>query len=163
MERLRPARQRHEHADSNVPVPVSNLTGVVAIAAGGHNWCAGGHSLALKSDGTVWAWGSNYYGQLGNGTNTDSNVPVPVSNLTGVVAIAAGGSHSLALKSDGTVWAWGSNDYGQIGNASARGATNVPLPVVNLAGVVAIAAGGTPQSGAEERRHGVGVGVQRIW
>ena len=71
---------------------------MVAIAAG---W---GHSLALKSDGTVWAWGSNGAGELGNGTYTNSNVPVSVSGLSGVVALAAGLNHSLALKSDGTVW-----------------------------------------------------------
>ena len=68
---------------------------------------AGGgvHSLALCNDSTVGVWGRNNYGQLGNGNNTDSNVPVQVSNLTGIVTIAAGGGHSLALKSDGTVWA----------------------------------------------------------
>src|SRR5713101_6561499 len=67
-----------------------------AIAAGA------GHSLALKSDGTVVAWGDNFNGQ--------STVP---ANLTGVIAIAAGGNHSLAVKSDGTVAAWGANFYGQ--------------------------------------------------
>ena len=74
---------------------------MVAIAGGGD------HSLALKSDGTVWAWGWNGYGQLGDGSTTNRLTPVPVSGLTGVVAIAGGDYHSLALKSDGTVWAWG--------------------------------------------------------
>jgi alpha-tubulin suppressor-like RCC1 family protein len=64
---------------------VSNLTDVVAIAAGS------AHSLALKSDGTVWSWGGNTNGQLGNGTNIDSNIPVQVSDLTGVADIAASG------------------------------------------------------------------------
>ena len=91
------------NTDSNVPVQVSSLTGITAIAGGGD------HSLALKNDGTVWAWGWNGYGQLGNGTNTDSNVPVQVSSLTGIIAIAGGYGHSLALKNDGTVWAWGYN------------------------------------------------------
>ena len=67
----------------------------------------GSHSLALKSDGTVWAWGQNERGQLGDGTTSNRSTPVQVSNLTGVIAIAAGDSQSLALKSDGTVWAWG--------------------------------------------------------
>ncbi len=74
------------------------------------------HSLALKSDGAVWAWGWNFSGQLGNGTDLDSSIPKKVSNLTDVIAIAAGGEHSLALKSDGTVWAWGDNTSGQLGN-----------------------------------------------
>ena len=63
------------------------------------------YSVALKDDGTVWAWGRNDFGQLGNGTNTDSGVPVQVSGLTGVTAIAAGYDYSMALKDDGTVWA----------------------------------------------------------
>ncbi len=92
------------------PVQVSDLSGVIAIAAGEY------HSLALKSNGTVWAWGRNNYGQLGNGTTTNKNTPVQVSGLSSVIAIAAGTFHSIALKSDGTVWAWGVNEYGQLGD-----------------------------------------------
>src|ERR1035441_9061113 len=87
----------HVNPYSQVPVLVSNLTGAVAIAAGE------AHSLALTSDGKVWAWGDNQRGELGNGTKNDSNVPVQVINLIGVVAISAGTSHSLALTSDGLV------------------------------------------------------------
>lgn len=119
-----------------IPVQVNGLNSVVAIAA------SGGHSLALRSDGTVWAWGDNSVGQLGNssaGSGTTS--PVQVSGLTGVTSIAAGLSHSLALRSDGTAWAWGSNWVGQLGNGTT---TNSPVPVQvsNLTGVTAIAAGG---------------------
>lgn len=89
--------------------------------------CGYDHTLALKYDGTVYAWGYNASGQLGNGTLSYSNVPVKVQ--TGVVDIAAGGSHSLVLKNDGTISAWGSNDYGQLGNTKG------------LTGVIAIAAG----------------------
>ena len=88
---------------------VQNLSGVIAIAGGG--W----YSLALKNDGTVWAWGRNQFGQLGDGTNINRNTPVQVQNLSGVIAIAASsaaGEHSLALKSDGTLWAWGNNFRG---------------------------------------------------
>ena len=84
-----------------MPVPVSNLTGVLAIA--GARGGFGYQSFALKSDGSVWAWGDNTHGQLGNGTTVNSTVPVQVSNLTGVIAIAGGGYHGVALKSDGTV------------------------------------------------------------
>jgi len=86
----------------------------VAIAGGGF------HSLALRSDGTVWAWGENDTGELGDGSATNRATPVQVSGLTGVAAIAAGTHHSLALKSDGTVRAWGYNFYGQLGDGSAR-------------------------------------------
>ncbi|MBI2916825.1 MAG: S8 family serine peptidase [Chloroflexi bacterium] len=118
------------------PVQVSGLTGVAAVAVGDYY-----HSLALKSDGTVWAWGWNYHGQLGDGTTTDRHTPVPVSGLTGVVAIAAGGYHSLALKSDGTVWAWGGNDNGQLGDDTQTNRTT-PVQVSGLTDVTAIAAGG---------------------
>jgi hypothetical protein len=76
---------------------VSGLTGVQAIASG-HS-----HNLALKSDGTVWAWGYNNAGQLGDGTYTERTTPVRVSGLTGVQAIAAGGLHNLAMVEDTTV------------------------------------------------------------
>ena len=75
-------------------------------------------SLALKKDSTVRAWGSNQYGALGNGSNTDSNVPVQVSALTSVIAILGAGNHSLALKHAGTVWAWGLNNYGELGDGN---------------------------------------------
>jgi alpha-tubulin suppressor-like RCC1 family protein len=128
--------------DSNLPVQVVTsvggpaLTGITAIAGGGD------HSLALKNDGTVWAWGGNYYGELGNGTNTDSNVPVQVSGLTGITAIAGGGGGSLALKNDGTVWAWGYNHQGQLGNGTNTN-SNVPVQVAGLSGITKIAGGGS--------------------
>ena len=85
------------------------LNGVVAVAAGAS------HTIALKSDGTVWAWGYNGYGQLGDGTMADRYAPVQVSGLSGVTAIAGGWFYTVALKSDGTVWAWGDNSSGQLG------------------------------------------------
>ena len=138
------------NTNSNTPVEVSNLDGAeVKALAGGQ-----GHSLALKSDGSVWAWGLNQDGRLGDGTNTDSSTPVQVTDptdptgyLSGVTAIAAGSSHNLALKDDGTVWAWGSNQSGQLGNGttiddSSTTGINTPAAVGGLSGVKAIAAGG---------------------
>ena len=92
----------------------ANLYGANPIDAS----IAGGryHTIALKDNGTVWAWGSNSYGQLGDGTTTNKTTPVPVSDLTGVTAIAGGGYHTIALKEDGTVWAWGGNSSGQLGD-----------------------------------------------
>jgi len=99
--------------------------------------------LALKNDGTVWAWGQNYYGQLGDKTATNRLTPVQVSGLTNVVSIAAGGNHSLALKSDGTVWAFGCNWYGQLGNGSSDYAVHsTPVQITGLTGTTtAIGAG----------------------
>ncbi|MFC1742707.1 RCC1 domain-containing protein [Candidatus Riflebacteria bacterium] len=93
-----------ENASSSVLVKVSGLSDVVAVAVGGI------HSLALKTDGTVWAWGSNMFGQLGNGEDGDETpitTPFKIANLSGIKAIAAGFAHNLALDSDGAVWTWG--------------------------------------------------------
>jgi alpha-tubulin suppressor-like RCC1 family protein len=123
-------------AFSDAPVAVKELSGVSAVAAGGH------HSLALLSNGTVTAWGDDGAGQLGNGlSETLSAVPVAVAGLSGVSAIAAGGEHSLALLSNGTVMAWGANESGQLGTGNFN-ESDVPVAVKGLSGVSAIAAGG---------------------
>jgi alpha-tubulin suppressor-like RCC1 family protein len=121
---------------STTPVQVTGLAGVTAIAAGGGNF-----SLALTPDGAVWAWGDNGYGQLGNGATLPSNVPVAVSGLSGVTAIAAGASHSLALRGDGVAWAWGRNSWGQLGDGSTTH-RYAPVQVAGLSGMASIAAGG---------------------
>ena len=139
----------HDGTNSSVPVAVS-ASGVladkilVATAAGSS------HSVALCCDGTIAAWGNNTYGQLGDGTNNNSDVPVAVvmsGALNGktVVAIAAGFNHSLALCSDGTVAAWGFNSSGQLGNSNNT-SSNVPVAVTKTGAllnktVVAVAAG----------------------
>ena len=115
------------------------LTKIVAQAGGS------AHSLALAADGTVWAWGDNSSGALGDGTTTNRTVPVHVmantgNMLTHVIAISAGTSHSLALAADGTVWAWGSNLLGQLGNGSTTD-SQVAVPVKTLGNVTAIASG----------------------
>ncbi|GDX40608.1 hypothetical protein LBMAG21_09000 [Armatimonadota bacterium] len=125
------------------PDLVLNLTGVVQVASGGYYSyaSAGGHSLALKSDGTVWAWGRNQYGALGDGTNTARSTPVQVSGLTGVTQVAGGGNyHSLALKSDGTIWAWGYNAVGQLGDGTTTD-RNTPVQVSGLTGVTQVVGG----------------------
>lgn len=112
------------------PGQVPGLTDVVAISGGGQ------HSLALKRDGTIWSWGQNTWGQLGDGTSTDRNAPVQVSQTTGLtnaVAIAAGVTHSVALANDGSVWIWGLDGLTQFGG--------LPVHVNNLSGVAQIAAG----------------------
>lgn len=118
--------------NSATPVNVGGgLADAVAVAAGGS------HSLALKGDGTLWAWGENAYGQLGDGSTTDRTTPVQV--LTGVVAVSAGQWHTLALKTDGTLWAWGRNANGQLGDGTTSDrATPVP---VSLSGVAALQGG----------------------
>ena len=96
---------------SDVLVQVGSDTDVwEAVSAGGY------HTLALKSDGSLWAWGYNNHGQLGDGTIETRNVPTRVVSATDDwVAVSAEEYHTLALKSDGTLWAWGDNEYGELG------------------------------------------------
>ncbi len=123
---------------STVPVAVKGLSGVSEISAGGS------FSLALLSKGTVEAWGDDTYGQLGNSTVEEgsSDVPVAVSTLTGVTAIAAGDQHSLALLGTGTVMAWGEDSFGELGNGVIKTREETPVPVTGLSGVTTISAGG---------------------
>jgi alpha-tubulin suppressor-like RCC1 family protein len=133
---------------SRVPVAVNTASGVsalygktvVAIAAGSY------HSLALCSDGTVVAWGYNFYGQLGSNISAfQLAAPVAVSTASGVsalygktvVAVAGGYLHSLAVCSDGTVVAWGYNLYGQLGNNSTTN-SSAPVAVSTDSGVSAL-------------------------
>lgn len=122
--------------DSTSPVQVSGLSGIVHITSGRF------FSLAVKDDGTVWTWGENLYGQLGNGTNNDSNVPVQVSGLTGITsAVAATGAfHCMAYKNDNTVWAWGRNTYGNLGDDTVDDRTT-PVQMVGISDVEGMAAG----------------------
>ncbi|WP_308686753.1 hypothetical protein [Stigmatella ashevillensis] len=87
---------------------------------------AASHSLAVRPDGTVWAWGSNSSGQLGDGTTSQRTVPGAVPGLSGGVAVAAGVSHSLAVRSDGTAWASGANSNGQIGDGGPINFVSTP-------------------------------------
>lgn len=105
-----------------------------AVAAGDY------HCLALKDDGTLWDWGDNGYGQLGDGTTVNRNAPVRVTSLSDVFAVAGGGNHTLALTGDGRVWAWGDNSNGQLGDGTFLSRSQ-PLPVPHLTQGVAIAAG----------------------
>jgi alpha-tubulin suppressor-like RCC1 family protein len=116
--------------------PSGRLSGVRAVAAGSV------HSLALKDDGTVWAWGYHSDDQLGDGTKANSTRPVRVRDLEGVEAVAAGAFFSLALKEDGSVWAWGANTSGQGNKVSGQlgedavSSSDEPVEVVDLGGGV---------------------------
>jgi len=119
------------------PVPVHVLTDVMQIAAGD------AHTLAVKRDGTLWAWGSNAFGQLGDGTFNARPVPVPsLASLGCVAQVACGSNFGMALQADGTVSMWGDNSEGQLGRGTVGGWFATPAPVVGLTDVEAIAASG---------------------
>jgi alpha-tubulin suppressor-like RCC1 family protein len=115
------------YPNSGFPQPIPKQVGTVntwkAVAA------ADQHSVGLRTDGTLWTWGGNSYGQLGIGNNTGPSAclssspcatsPVQVGSRTDWIAITASATHSLALRSDGTLWAWGFNDAGYLGIGSS--------------------------------------------
>lgn len=125
--------------------PTGYLTNVKTVAAGTF------HSLVLKNDNTVWAWGRGDSGQLGNGFNTDSQNPVKaLGGLTDktVIAIATGAEHSLALDNSinsttGAVYSWGSDQNEQLGDAAVKTNRNTPAAISSLTPVTAIGAGQT--------------------
>lgn len=125
-----------EHGQA-LPLQVTALgNGVAEIAAGGY------HTCARKTDGTVWCWGNNANGELGDGTTEMKLSPVQVTALgTTVAEIAAGSTHSCARKADGSLWCWGGNAYGQVGDGTP---TNRPTPVAALVSdTIRVEAGGS--------------------
>jgi len=98
---------------------------VPAIAAGDF------HTIALKSDGTLWSWGYNSKGQLGDDTITDRHAPVKIGANTSWTTIAARDSHTFALKADGTLWAWGYNSDGQLGDGTVI-ERHAPVKIMKL-------------------------------
>src|SRR5512140_776591 len=125
-------------AESAVASGTYAMTGTVSTA--GRIAAGGSHTVAFKSDGTVWAWGYTAYGELGDGTTTGRSLPVQVTGLSGVAAVAAGDYHTVAAKSDGTVWAWGVNADGQLGDNTTTDRLQ-PVQATGLSGVVAVAGG----------------------
>jgi alpha-tubulin suppressor-like RCC1 family protein len=99
------------------------------------------HCLAIKTDGTLWTWGRNYHGQLGQGTTTDRSSPVQVGALTTWLRIAGGRYHSMAIKTDGAMWAWGHNQYGQLGQGDTSHRSS-PVQIGALTTWSKIAGGG---------------------
>jgi alpha-tubulin suppressor-like RCC1 family protein len=133
--------QGAQPADPSTPAQI--LTGLFtdndwsAVAAGG------GHSLALKADGTLWSWGDNASGQLGIGSLVSQNLPVPVGSDHDWSGLAAGALHSLALKKNGSLYSWGDNSSGQLGNGQLA-QQNSPAPALaasGASGLLALSAG----------------------
>lgn len=103
------------NASSNIPIQT-------ATAMGLNQWksvsASRSYTLAIRGDGTLWAWGDNVYEQLADGTTTNKNAPIQVGTDSNWDKIAAGYFHRLATKTDGTLWAWGHNTSGELGDGT---------------------------------------------
>ena len=129
--------------DSSSPVPVIGLpSGVVSVAAGSLSTCS------LTGAGNVWCWGDNSSGQLGNGTFTQSNIPVEVldpsgnSSLSDIAQIAAGQNHACAVTNAGAALCWGDNSKGELGNDSVNG-SDIPVMVSGLSSNISTISAGS--------------------
>jgi alpha-tubulin suppressor-like RCC1 family protein len=115
---------------------VRNDAGFISLRTG---WQ---HSCARKPDGTIWCWGRNSWGQLGDGTGVNSSIPVRVSNVSDATKLAMpGDDYSCAIRAGNRVWCWGRNDNGRLGDGTNEDRT-VPVQVIGLGAVVHLARGG---------------------
>ena len=126
----------HIGHSSDVPVPVYLPAPVTQVAQGGSLW-GNGQTLAMLADGSLWAWGSNYAGQLGNGQRQLQPAPVPIQPPAGITyhALATGSATSYAISTTGKVYAWGTGHLGQVGDGLTRTAVT---PVLVAAAATAI-------------------------
>jgi alpha-tubulin suppressor-like RCC1 family protein len=140
---------------------LGNVTAQTRLCRIGHetNWVSisagASHNVAIKSDGTLWAWGANFLGQFGVGTTgilnrkaRESNIPVAAAPGHDWKQAVAGGIHTLAIKQDGTLWAWGANWAGSLGTGTTSNSA-VPLQVGSATNWIKVWAGSLESVGQQ--------------
>jgi alpha-tubulin suppressor-like RCC1 family protein len=102
-------------ASKNTPAQVGKATDWSLVSSGGYSTY---HSCAVKTTGTLWCWGGNTSGQLGDGTRISRDTPTQVGSATNWSDVAPGSNHTCAVRTDGTLWCWGTNHNGQLGDGT---------------------------------------------
>jgi alpha-tubulin suppressor-like RCC1 family protein len=116
------------NSDKNIPILI-NISNINKLSVSGLSY----HKMLLKADGSMWGWGSNFYGQLGNENTIDQSIPIKIGSETDWKDIATGSYHTLALKKDGSLWSWGYNVFGELGDGKALFYTpTLAKPIVEI-------------------------------
>jgi alpha-tubulin suppressor-like RCC1 family protein len=153
---------------------ITSRTSPVSVVGGFSDWISasagGGHNLGVRANGSLWAWGSNSDGRLGDNSTTSRLSPVSVvGGFSDWISASAGGSHSLGVRANGTVWTWGSNSIGRLGDNTLVSRSS-PVSVVggftdwiSASGggnhSVAVRANGTVWAWGDNFRGGLGAGT----
>ncbi|MBK7300362.1 MAG: hypothetical protein IPI79_08310 [Moraxellaceae bacterium] len=139
------------------PLPVNTAHKKLAIGYGS--------TVGVKEDGTVWSWGGELHGELGNGEEIykAQYTPQPIQKMTDFIEVAGTGSHFLALHKDGTVWSWGSNKEGQLGYATTQNYSATPQLVVGLKDIVSVATGYDFSLALDKQGTVYMSGVSKLW
>ena len=147
--------------DHASPTMVGASTWISVATGGGYHGCGfsnrrtcGGHTCAIRSDHTLWCWGANAEGQLGDLTTTDRAMPVQVGTQIDWSAVSAGAAHSCGIRNNGQLWCWGKNSEGELGDTTTT-ATISPIPVANAGPWAQVSAGGSHTCAIDS--------VDRLW
>ena len=134
----------YDYQLGNTIAPV--FSSPVQLGAGGTDWAAvkaGGYfTLAMKNDGSIWSWGSNYNGELGLGNTVQQSEPQQIGSSSNWIEISAGQYHAMARKSDKSLWLWGSNEFGQLGDGTTENKSTPTQTIADGKSWMQISAGG---------------------